>query len=138
MSDEPPLMPKTIRQTVTFRASPHDVYEALMDSRRHAKFTGGTAKISRKLGGTFSVFDGYAEGKNLELVPDRKIVQSWRASDWPEGHYSTITFALKKVSGGTRLTFTQSGVPEDQFTSVKQGWIEFYWTPMKTFFAGRR
>lgn len=135
---ETPLMPRTIRQTVTFKTSPHDVYEALMDSRRHATFTGGTAKISRKVGGAFSVFDGYAQGRNLELVPDRKIVQTWRASDWPAGHTSTVMFLLKKVAGGTRLTFTHAGVPADQYASVKQGWIEFYWTPMKTFLAGRR
>ena len=104
---------RTIKQSVTIKASPHDVYEALMDSKKHAKFTGGKATISRKVGGKFSAFDGYAEGVNLELVPDKKIVQSWRASDWPEGHYSKATFALKAVAGGTKLTFTQTGVPEE-------------------------
>ena len=122
---------KTIRQSVTFRASPHDVYEALMDSRKHAQFTGGKASISRKVGGKFSAFDGYAEGTNLELVPDEKIVQSWRASDWPEGHYSRASFSLKEVEGGTRLTFTQTGVPEEQSEDVSQGWRDYYWEPMK-------
>lgn len=67
---------KTIRQSVTFRASPHQVYEALMDSRKHAQFTGGKASISRQVGGKFSTYDGYAEGVHLELVPDEKIVQT--------------------------------------------------------------
>ena len=79
---------KTIKQSVTFRAKPHDVYEALMDSDKHSRFTGGKAHISRQIGGKFSTFDGYSEGVNIELVPDKKIVQSWRAGDWPEGHYS--------------------------------------------------
>ncbi len=105
---------KTIRQSVNIKASPHDVYEALMDSKEHAKFTGGKASISREVGGKFSAFDGYAAGVNLELVPDKKIVQSWRAEDWPEGQESRVTFALSKVEGGTRLKFTQSGVPEEQ------------------------
>jgi len=121
----------TIRQSVTIKASPHEVYEALIDSQKHARFTGGSAKISRKLGGKFTAYDGYSEGTNLELVPDKKIVQTWRASDWPEGHYSRTTYTLTKVEGGTRLTFTQSGVPEDQYEDVSQGWKEYYWAPMK-------
>jgi activator of HSP90 ATPase len=122
---------KSIRQSVIIRASPHEVYEALMDSKKHAEFTGGRASISREVGGKFSAFDGYAEGVNLELVPDKKIVQTWRAEDWPEGHYSKVTFSLVKVAGGTRLTFTQTGIPEEQQEDVSQGWEDYYWTPMK-------
>ena len=122
---------KTIRQTVTFKALPHDVYEALMDAKKHAKFTGGKAVVSREIGGKFSTFDGYAEGVNLELVPDKKIVQTWRAEDWPEAHYSRVTFSLNKLKEGTRLTFTQSGVPEEQYEDVAQGWQDYYWAPMK-------
>ena len=122
---------KTIRQTITFKASPHDVYEALMDSRKHSEFTGGKAVISRKIGGKFTAYDGYAEGANLELVKDKKIMQKWRADDWPEGHYSTVTFELKKVEVGTKLKFTQTGVPEDQYGQIGDGWVEFYWDDMK-------
>lgn len=122
---------KSIRQSVSIKATPHDVYEALMDSKKHAEFTGGRASISREVGGKFSAFDGYAEGVNLELVPDKKIVQTWRAEDWPGGHYSKVTFSLVKVAGGTRLTFIQTGVPEEQQEDVSQGWKDYYWTPMK-------
>ena len=122
---------KTIKQSVTFRAKLNDVYEALMDSDKHVKFTGGEAHISREVGGKFSAFDGYSEGVNLELVPDKKIVQSWRASDWPEGHYSRATFIMDEDVAGTLLTFTQSGVPEDQYEDIAQGWHDYYWDPMK-------
>jgi activator of HSP90 ATPase len=122
---------KSIRQSVTIKAGPHEVYEALMDARKHAAFTGGRAVISREVGSRFSTFDGYAEGVNLELVPDRKIVQTWRASDWPEGHYSRATFALEGVKGGTRLVFTQTGVPEASYEDIAQGWRDYYWKPMK-------
>ena len=125
---------KTIRQVVTFRARPHMVYEALMDSRKHSRFTGDTASISRKIGGRFKAYGDYIEGVNLELVPDEKIVQSWRASDWPEGHYSRVTFSLKELEKGTQLTFTQSDVPEEFYEEIGQGWDDFYWTPMKEMF----
>ncbi len=124
-------MSKLIRQTVTFRASPHAVYEALMDSRQHAKFTQGAARISRKVGGAISAYDGYISGSNLELLPDEKIVQAWRGSDWPEGHMSKVTFKLAPVKSGTRLSFTHSNVPDDEVESIRQGWIDNYWAPMK-------
>ena len=124
-------MSKSIRQTATFKASPHEIYEMLMDSKKHSQFTGGEAKISRKEGGKFTVYGGDISGQNLELIPDQKIVQSWRYSDWPEGVYSKATFALEAVEKGARLTFTQSGVPDDKFEDIKQGWKDYYWEPIK-------
>ena len=122
---------KTIRQSATFKASPHAVYEVLMDSRKHTKFTGEKASISRKIGGKFTAYAGYIDGVNLDLVPGKKIVQSWRGSDWPEGHYSKATFSLKKVKNSTQLTFRQSGVPQEYYKDISQGWRDFYWKPMR-------
>jgi activator of HSP90 ATPase len=129
---------RNIRQSITFRMSPHDLYEVLMDSRKHAVFTESKVKMSRKVGGEFSVYDGEIAGKNLELIPDQKIVQTWRYSDWPEGHYSRCTFSLKKLEGGTRLTFFQSGVPEDKYEDVRQGWHDYYWKPIKEMFETKK
>ena len=124
---------KTIEQSVTINASPHDVYEALMDSEKHSQFTGAKASISREVGGTFTAYDGALSGTILELVPDAKIVQSWRGSDegWVPGHYSTATFSLEAIDGGTRLTFVQTGVPEQSVEQINQGWQEYYWAKMK-------
>ncbi len=122
---------KTIHQSVTFKDSPHEVYEALMDSEKHSEFTGSEAKISRAVGGKFTVYGGEIEGVNLYLVSDQKIVQSWRYSDWQEGHYSKATFLLKKVDGGTNLNFTQTDVPEEHYEDISQGWHDYYWGPMK-------
>ena len=119
-----------IKQQATFKANPHAVYELLIDSKKHSVLAGEQAKISRSVGEKFTVGD-YIEGVNLKLVPDEKIVQTWRYRDWPKGHYSRTTFDLKKVEGGTRLTFTQSGVPEQFYEDIKQSWIDYYWTPMK-------
>jgi activator of HSP90 ATPase len=126
---------KTIRQSVTFSAQPHDVYELLMDSRKHEEFSGAHARISRMIGGKISTYDGYATGVNLELVPDKRIVQTWRGSDWQNGHYSQATFTLTKVKTGTRLELTQTDVPADHYDSINKGWIEFYWMPMKDLLA---
>jgi len=122
---------RTIRQSTTFKSSPNEVYELLMDSRKHSKFTGAKASISRKVGGKFSVYGKYIQGINLELVPARRIVQVWRGSDWPKGWYSIASFSLQKVKGGTRLVFTQIGVPDREYKGINQGWRDYYWKPMK-------
>jgi activator of HSP90 ATPase len=129
---------KTIKQTVTFNASPHEVYEMLMDSEKHSEFTEAAARISRKVGGRFSTYDDYSTGTNIELVQDRKIVQKWRGSDWPERHYSVATFDLQGSGGKTKLVFTQTDVPEDQYEAISQGWKEFYWEKMKKMISKRK
>lgn len=126
-------MSKTIRQSVTFKSFPHLVYEAFMDSATQTAFTGSKASIDRKIGGEFSVYDGYITGKNIELVQDRKIVQSWRASDWPEGYYSVVTIELVPVPEGTQLDLTHTNVPEGEEAAFEEGWIDNYWEPLKEY-----
>lgn len=122
---------KNIKQKVIFKKSPKELYDMLMDSKKHTAFTQAEAKISKKVGGKFSAYDGYCEGVNVELVPDKKIVQKWRGSDWPKGHYSLASFEFAKKGEGSVLDFTQSDVPIDHYESIKSGWDEFYWDKMK-------
>jgi activator of HSP90 ATPase len=126
-------MSKAIQQTIIFKASPHEVYEALMDTQKHAAFTGSKASLSRAVGGKIMAYDGYITGKNIELAPDQKIVQDWRAVDWPVGWFSRVTFEFTAVPDGTRLDFTHTGVPEGTEEEFTQGWMDNYWAPMKTF-----
>jgi activator of HSP90 ATPase len=125
-----------IHQTVTFKVIPHEVYEALMDSKKHAAFSGGAARISREVGGEFMAYDDYITGRNIELVPDKKIVQDWRAVDWAEDYYSRITFELTPIPEGTRLDFTHEDLPEGTEEEFTQGWIDNYWEPMKKYLEG--
>ena len=129
------VITKTIEQTVTIKANPHDVYEALMDSEKHSQFTGAPADISREIGGSFTAYGGALSGTTTELIPDAKIVQAWRGSDegWPPDHYSEATFALEEVDGEARLTFVQTGVPEASYEDISQGWQTYYWTKLKAF-----
>lgn len=127
-------MTKTIRQTVYFDAPPHKVFEALMDSKKHAAFTGDTAKINPRVGGAFSTFGGWATGKTTRLEKDKIIVQSWRTSDFAqEDPDSKVMFHFSKKGNGTRLVFVQSNVRDDQAEDLKQGWIDFYWDPLKKY-----
>jgi len=124
---------KKILQTIIFKAPVHEVFELIMDSKKHAAFTGDKAVISRKVGGSFKVYDDYISGKNIKIIKDKKIVQTWRASDWPKGVYSTVTFEFGIHEKNTGLKFMQEGVPKEQYDDIRHGWIEFYWEPMKKY-----
>lgn len=128
---------KTIRQTISFNATPKEVYELIMDKKKHAAFTQGDVTMSRKIKGTFLVFGGYCTGYNIELIDGAKIVQAWRFDEagWPDDHYSICHFLFEKKSAGTKLTFIQTGVPEANVENLKKGWHEFYWGPMKKWIA---
>jgi activator of HSP90 ATPase len=122
---------KTIQQTATFGATPMDVYEMLMDSKKHASLSDEPAKISRKVGGRFTAWGTHISGFNLALKPRQKIVQAWRALDWWPDHYSIAIFDLKEVKAGTKLDFTQIGVPPRRYDGHCRGWTQTYWIPMK-------
>jgi activator of HSP90 ATPase len=120
-----------IEQKVTFQASPERIYQALLDSELHTQFTGATAVIDASKNGRFKVWDGYAEGTITELVPNSKIVQRWRAADWPEDVWSTVTITLSERDNKTELIFTHEGVPDEFADDIAQGWHDFYWQPLK-------
>jgi activator of HSP90 ATPase len=129
-------MGKTIRQTVTFAATPKRVYELLMDSKLHAAFTGEAASVSAKVDGKVSAYGGYSEAKNRVLVPGQRIVQDWRASDWPEGHWSVAEWTFAPAGkAGCKLTFVQRDVPEAEAESIADGWVEYYWDKIKAYLA---
>jgi activator of HSP90 ATPase len=126
------VITKTLRQTVHFKgASPRTVYDLIMVSRQHASLSREKAVISQRVGGRFSAWNGHITGFNLALRPGRKIVQAWRATGWWPDHYSVATFDFQKTPRGTRVTFTQVGIPPHRYSGHSRGWIETYWTPMQ-------
>jgi activator of HSP90 ATPase len=129
------MQTKTLQQTVTFRASPKEVYDMLMDSKKHQSLSGMPAKISKRVGGKFTAWGSHLTGINLVLNPEKKIVQAWRATGWWPDHYSIAIFDISKVRGGSKLKFTQIGIPPGRYSGHYRGWIETYWTPMKEIFA---
>jgi len=126
---------RTLRQTVRFRASPLRVYDMLMDSKKHQSLSGEPAAISRRVGGTFKAWGSHISGINLALKPGRRIVQAWRATGWWPDHYSIATFDISKFRDGSKLRFTQIGIPPHRYSGHYRGWIETYWTPMKEIFG---
>jgi len=120
-----------IEQEVTFKASPKAVYDLLVDPKKHGAFTESPARIERKEGGRFSYFGGQLEGFVLRLRANKLIVLAWRSDDWPKDHYSIASFSIARTKDGTKLSFSQYGVPMSHLEDIAQGWETFYWSPMK-------
>jgi activator of HSP90 ATPase len=126
----------TIKQVVLIPAEPKAVYAALTDAKKHTAFTGAKATGGAKVGEKITAQDGYITGKVLELEKDKRIVQEWKTTEWPDdAEPSKLEISLKKKGSGTELTMVHSKVPSDQAESYKGGWIEFYWDPMKKYFG---
>ena len=122
--------------TCELPASPEAVYGAWLDSGAHSAMTGAPALIVPAVGREYSAWDGYIQGRTLELVPDRRIVQSWRTSEFADGDPdSTIVVEFEPIPDGTRLTRTHKGVPDGQTSYETSGWREFYFVPMKGYFS---
>ena len=129
---------RTIKQTAVIKnATPADIYGTLMSSEKHGALSGQPAKVSTRVGGKWSVGHDL-EGKHLKLTKDKRIVQSWRANNWPKGTYSKATFAVARAAGGTKITFTQTGVPSEFYRETSAGWKAYYWTPLQKTFAKAR
>ena len=125
-----------IHQEVVFKASAKRVYEALTDAKQFSAVSGGApAEISREAGGPFSCFGGHVLGRNLELVPNQRLVQAWRAKDWSEGTYSVVRFELREQGGQTTLVFDHAGFPAEAKPHLEGGWHKMYWEPLRQYLS---
>jgi uncharacterized protein YndB with AHSA1/START domain len=122
--------------SATIPATPERVYKAWLTGKEHAAMTGGGATGSARVGGKFTAWDGYIEGKNLELEANKRIVQSWRTSEFSDSDPdSRLEITLTPTKTGTKLTLRHSGIPDGQAASYKPGWKDHYFDPMKEYFA---
>jgi uncharacterized protein YndB with AHSA1/START domain len=123
-------------QHVHLRATPAEVYAALTEPALHTAITGDLYSGEAIEGGAFTAFSGYASGTHEKLEPGKLIVQSWRTTEFPDDAPSSrLEFALDEVPDGTELTMTHSELPPAQADTYRQGWIDYYWTPMRAHFA---
>ena len=135
---------ETIHQEVVFKASRKRVYEALTDAKQFDKVmrlsaamqsgmvpgNAPAAEISREVGGAFSLFGGYVTGRHIELVPNERIIQAWRAGSWDPGVYSIARFEFTEQGSGTKLVFDHTGFPGSEAQHLIEGWNGNYWEPL--------
>ena len=122
--------------STTISAKPEEIYNAWLSSDGHSQMTGSPAEVDPNIGGEFKAWDGYIWGKTLNMEPHRRIVQAWRTSEFPEGDPdSRVEIQLVERTGGTKITLIHTDIPNGQEESYKQGWKDFYFTPMHVYFS---
>jgi uncharacterized protein YndB with AHSA1/START domain len=138
---------ETIHQEPVFTASRKRVYDALTDAKQFDKvirlsgvmqtmhLPDRPAEISREAGGAFKLFGGYITGRQVELVPDERIVQAWRTGGWGPGIYSIAKFELVEQGSGTKIIFDHTGFPQEEAESLASGWKAQYWEPLEKLLA---
>lgn len=122
-----------LHQEVETHAAAQRIYDVLLDSKQFAAFTGMPAEISREAGGAFSMFGGLVTGRNIELLPNQRIVQAWRPGSWDPGIYSLVKFELQTKGSGTTIVLDHTGFPQGTYRHLNAGWYERYWEPLKKF-----
>ena len=148
VADELSHAAESIHMEPVFNASPARIYEALTVtaqfdkvSKLSAAMKSGMApatkptQISPVAGGPFSLFGGYITGRNIELVPAKRIVQAWRPGSWTPGVYSIVKFELVAQDSGTKIIFDHTGFPPGTGEHLAEGWHDNYWNPLVLFLA---
>ena len=124
----------SIHQEVLILATTDRIYEALIDEDQFSKITGNLpTEIDGREGGRFSCFGGMITGRNVELVPGRRIVQAWRVKSWEPGTFSIVSFELIPEGSATKIIFDHTGYPEAEEQHLAIGWSTNYWRPLQEF-----
>jgi len=133
-------MKNSLRLSEIFPADARTLFEGWLDSATHSAYTGGQpARISSRVGGKFSAWDGYIFGTTLELEPYRRIVQSWRTTEFPaDAPDSHLEILFEEKKEDTMITLIHTQLPEDQVVDYLQGWKDFYFKPMKEYFLKKK
>ena len=121
--------------SATLPSDPESVYAAWLDSAKHSAMTGGAAEVSDKVGESFTAWDGYISGKNIELLPGKRIVQAWRTVEFSEDEPdSQLEINFETHDAGTLITIRHNNLPlhGEQY---EQGWVDNYFEPMKDYFG---
>ncbi len=99
-----------------------------MDAKLHSEMTGGDAKITDKEGTSFSAYGGYCKGKNIHLVKNELIVQTWRAEDWDKNDPDSIfTIMFEQKGKDTVVHAVHAFLPDKFAADISKGWHDYYW-----------
>ncbi|WP_266170911.1 SRPBCC domain-containing protein [Dyella subtropica] len=123
----------SLHYDIDFKPGSQRIYEALLDAKQFAAFSGLPAEIDPKPGGAFSLFGGQIVGRHIELIANQRIVQAWRPTHWDAGVYSIVRFELKPRGSESTLAFDHIGFPAGEFDHLDWGWHHHYWEPLKKF-----
>ncbi|WP_332718850.1 SRPBCC family protein [Pelagibacterium mangrovi] len=127
---------KSLSLVREFDSPIEDVYRAWTDPERLAQWVGEVDAADVRVGGAYRFVndDGQGgqfihHGQYLELVPDRKIVMTFKAGQVEDNPYQNETIAIELVAldgRRTELTLTNRwdgpAMGDEDIEATKQGW----------------
>jgi activator of HSP90 ATPase len=122
---------KSYKKYYSFNAPPEQIFAALTYAPTVQLWTGEPAIMSTEPGSEFSLWNDSIVGKNLEFVPDKKIVQEWYFGEQPEP--SIVTIILHKDKVGTSLELRHTGIPDEDYEDIVEGWNINYFGSLEDF-----
>lgn len=123
---------KDIRKYFRIKGPAEEIYAALVNPFSISLWTGAEASMKEEVGSEFSLFDGDISGKNLEFVPNQKIVQEWYFGEQDEKSIVTITLRPDRLY--TKIELHHTNIPDEAFEDMEHGWNSFYFGSLKEFF----
>ena len=122
---------KAIKKTYTINAPIEKVWQALTDPKMIDAWGGGPAKMAAAVGTKFEFWGGDIHGENIEVIPNKKLVQHWYEGNWKKP--STATFTLEPNNGRTTLVLVHENVPAASHDDINEGWDQYYLDPLKDY-----
>jgi activator of HSP90 ATPase len=123
---------KTFKKTFKINAEPSDVYAALTNPFTIELWSGYPAQMSTDPGSEFSLWEGDIEGKNIEFIQDKKVVQEWYFGEQAEKSIVTITIFPDREH--SQVTVEHTNIPDEEFNEIAEGWREYYIGAITSFF----
>jgi uncharacterized protein YndB with AHSA1/START domain len=123
---------KDFKKYYVITATPDEVYLALTVEATIMLWTADKANMQALEGSEFSLWDGSIQGKNLELVPGKKIVQQWYFGD--QEPPSIVTIKLHVHKQGTSAELTHTNIPAADYNDFVDGWDNSYFGAIQDFY----
>ena len=114
---------KSFKKYYIIPATPEEIYKALTTEITIRLWTGDSVEIDPQEGGEFSLWDGSINGRFIELVLDKKIVQEWYFGDEEQ---SIVTIKLHEHKKGTSFEVNHINIPDEAYEEIVDGWDNEY------------
>ena len=124
---------KPIQQTYLIDATPAQVWRALTDPEIIAEWSGADAEFEPTVGAEYALWDGGIVGQIVEVVPNKKLVQTWMPDSWMRED-SVVTFTLTPVGKQTQVDLLHENVEGFDYAGTVEGWDAYYLGVIKRMF----
>lgn len=124
-------MKKPIKKSYKIYAKIDEIWSALVDPEYIKEWGACPCIMEAKKGTEFTLWEGDIHGKNIEVVPKKKLVQEWYSGDWSKP--SIVSFTLKPGKNSSLLELEHTGVPDDEYNDIDTCWDDYYLAPIKEY-----